>query len=297
MPEHCDNPIVKKYGQPQEIRAFMEYAKTGLEAYEKAVFARMIKNDDVVLDLGCGAGREAKAIAGTCSRVYALDLVQGMLRTARDIVPADNVYFMRADATYLPVRSSTMDVILMSKQFMNHITVLEQRRITMNEVYRVLKPGGRVYLTVHNNLFNIGIVHILNSLYKILDAKRTSRKPAQQNTGNNGSTNLSSLLAGYFILRPRSIIVNMYRRTASKIIKGYSGNEAGDWDISQVSDAFSPYKSPYHNYTFKEIASLALNAGFRIDDIRDIWELSHHRTLPKFIRKGAFIISIVLKKA
>lgn len=296
MPEHGENPIVKKYGQPREIEAFIEYAKKGLEPYEKTAFARIIKEDDIVLDLGCGAGREAKAVAGMCSKVYALDLVQTMLRRARNFVTEKNVYFMCADATYLPVRSSAMDVVLLAKQFMNHITVLEKRRITMNEVYRVLKPGGWVYLTVHNDLFNIGVVHIVNSLYKIMHVRLSPKNRAQSRGGGHSDTDLTSLIVGFILLKPRSILVNTYRRIASKIAKGYNGREVGDWEISQVSTAFSPYKSPYHNFTLHEISSLAIQAGFRIEDMKDTWELAHGRALPRFLRKGAFTVALILKK-
>ncbi len=296
MPDNLENPIVKKYGQPQEIKAFSEYAKKGLEAYEKTAFTRMIKDDDIVLDLGCGAGREAKAVAALCSKVYALDLVHGMLKTAKGFVGENNVYFIRADATYLPVRNNTVDVVLMAKQLMNHITGSQQRTITMNEVYRVLKPAGRVYLTVHNNLFNIGIVHLLNGVYKIMHASPDPRKQGRAQGAGDSGTDLVNLLAGFFLLKPKSMFVNVYRRIASKVRKNYTGKEAGDWEISQVSDACSPFKSPYHNFTVKEISSLAIHAGFRIDEIRDIWELSDKRTLPQFLRKGAFTMVLILKK-
>ena len=296
MPDNQQNHIVKKYGQSLEIRAFSEYAKRGLDEYERNAFDQIIKKDDTVLDLGCGAGREAKAIAGQCSKVYALDLVPGMLRTARGFAGETNVYFMRADATSLPVRSSSVDVILMAKQFMNHITGSQQRTVTMSEAYRVLKPGGRIYLTVHNNLFNIGIVHLLNNLYKMIHAGPAPNKPAQPGGSGTSGADLSNLLAGFFFLKPRSIAVNAYRRLMSKINKGYNGKEAGDWEISHVSDALSPYTSPYHNYTVHELSALARSAGFRIDEIKDTWELARGKTLPKFLRNGAYTIAFILKK-
>ncbi|MGB9736676.1 MAG: class I SAM-dependent methyltransferase [bacterium] len=297
MSENHENPIVKKYSQPQEIRAFTEYSKIGLEAYEKNAFSFLIKKNDVVLDLGCGAGREAKPVASMCSRVYAVDLVKGMLRTAKSIVNVNNVYFICADAMYLPVRSNTVDVVIMTKQFLNHITILERRRITMKEVYRVLKPGGRVFLTIHNNLFNIGIMHILNGVYKLFYSKgSTSNINANIQERKGNQTSLSSMFIGFFLLKFRSIFVNVYRRIASKIVKGYNGKEVGDWEISQVSNALSPYTSPYHNFTLKEITSLVLSSGFRIDDVKDTWELSHNRTLPGFLRKGAYTIAMFISK-
>ncbi len=263
------------------------------------MFPTLIKGDDFVLDLGCGAGREAKPAAALCARVYALDLVKGMLRSAKSLMDADNVYLMCADARCLPVRSGTMDVVLMTKQFLNHITVLEKRSAMMREVYRVLKPGGRVFMTVHNNLFDMGILHVLSGIYKIIYGrfiiKRAAATPANQNS-EGGMMSLPGMAVWVLLLKLRSIFINSYRRIASAIYRGYKGKEAGDWEISQVSNTVSPCKSPYHNFTVKEIESLVSGAGFHIQDIKDTWELSHGRQLPGFIREGAYTIAVVLKK-
>lgn len=296
MPLNHENPIVRKYNQPQEIRAFTEYSKFGLEEYEKNAFSFIIKKKDTVLDLGCGAGREAKPVADMCSKVYAVDLVKGMLRTAKSIVNANNVYYICAEALFLPIRSNTIDVVLMTKQFLNHITVSERRKMTMKEVYRVMKPGGKVFLTIHNNLFNIGIIHLLNGIYKVVYAKPiTKGKDINSKKGNN-IVGLVGMLLGFFLLKLRSIFVNAYRRLASIIITEYKGKEVGDWEISQVSNALSPYKSPYHNFTLTEITHLALNTGFFIDEIKDTWEFSHRTSLPKPLRKGAYTLALILKK-
>jgi len=288
--------VVRKYSQPQELEAFKKYSQLGLEKYEKNIFSSLIKKNDFVLDLGCGAGREAKPIANMCARVYALDIVKGMLVSAKSIVDANNIYFICADLKHLPICNSSIDVVIMTKQLLNHLTTLENRKIAMEEVYRVLKPGGRVFITIHNNLFNIGIIHILNGIYKIMHRVHTTDQRDNKPIEQGKSTNLLGIATGLFLLKIRSLFVNNYRRIISKISKDYKGKEIGDWEISQVSYALSPYKSPYHNFTFKEITSFVLNAGFIIQDIRDTWELSNNRSLPGFLRKGAYTLALILKK-
>lgn len=303
---HCQNDniksknslsaIVRKYSQLQELEAFREYAKSGLEKYEKNIFPLLIKKDDFVLDLGCGAGREANPIARMCARVYAIDVVKQMLVSAKTIVTGKNIYFICGDIKHLPVRTSSIDVVIMTKQLLNHLVIVENRKVTMKEVYRVLKPGGRVFITVHNNLFNIGIIHILNGAYKLIHRSPT---PGNVNTTpiqEQKATSVLGTVIGFVLLKFRTILVNSYRGITSRIIKNYKGEEVGDWEISQVSHALSPYKSPYHNFTFKEITSLAVDAGFFIQEIRDTWELANNRLLPAFLRRGAYTLALILKK-
>lgn len=313
----------------------IEYAKEGLEPYEKSVFPVLIRKDDVVLDLGCGAGREARPVAGMCARVYAMDMVAGMIRSAKSFVDADNVYFLCADAMHLPLGSSTMDVVLMTKQFLNHVTVLEKRKAMLQEVYRVLKPGGRVFLTLHNNLFNMGIYHVMSGIYKLVygrynrthgrsplsspapalsrgnqtehvnDRTLTGKKADINPVGGQNSArvvsnsvkrNVPGMALAALFLKIRSMVINGYRRAAKALNGRYSGKEPNDWEISQVSSALSPCKSTYHNFAIGEIEPLVTGAGFRMRYMKDTWELVHCRQVPGFLRKGAYTLAVVLEK-
>jgi len=61
-----------------------------------------------VLDVGCGAGRHARALAAAGARPVGLDLSGALLRRAR----AAGVPLVRADMRQLPIRPRSMDLVV-----------------------------------------------------------------------------------------------------------------------------------------------------------------------------------------
>jgi SAM-dependent methyltransferase len=60
-----------------------------------------------VLDVGCGAGRHARAFVQAGARCFGLDLSATLLRIARQVTGAP---LIRADMRQLPIRPSSMDL-------------------------------------------------------------------------------------------------------------------------------------------------------------------------------------------
>jgi SAM-dependent methyltransferase len=104
-----------------------------------------------VLDLGCGEGRHVIA-AAACDGVDAVgvDLSREDLATARERMRefGDNVPGMFAllagDALRLPFPDDCFDAVICS-EVLEHIP---DWRAAVGEVYRVLKPGGRLCVSV-----------------------------------------------------------------------------------------------------------------------------------------------------
>ena len=137
---------------------------------ERMVRLASIRPDDQVLDVGTGTGvvafRAAKKL-GDGGRVVGIDLSEGMLAAANTksdrLGIAERIEFRQMDAEKLEFPDATFDVavsLFALLHFPNPLTALK-------EIYRVLKPGGRLVVAVGSSppLFSMsGLAHRLKVL-------------------------------------------------------------------------------------------------------------------------------------
>ncbi len=98
-----------------------------------------------VIDIGCGAGHTAIALAPHAREVTAVDITPEMLGVASDLAARKgltNITFERQDATKLPYPNARFDVAA-SRVAAHHYHDIAA---FVSEAARVLKPGGRLML-------------------------------------------------------------------------------------------------------------------------------------------------------
>jgi ubiquinone/menaquinone biosynthesis C-methylase UbiE len=102
-----------------------------------------------ILDLGCGAGVSAFALAELYPRaeVVGVDIAAKMIEKARqrhhtDLPHLTRVEFLKADATCLPFDALSFDIAIGH----SFLYLVPQKLRVLREVNRVLKPGGQLIL-------------------------------------------------------------------------------------------------------------------------------------------------------
>ena len=102
-----------------------------------------------VLDVACGTGVLARAVAaavGPSGTVVGLDLDRGMLRVA--LARRPEVRWVQGSATHLPLATASFDAVV--SQF--GLMFFADKPRSLREMWRVLRPGGRVVVAVWASL-------------------------------------------------------------------------------------------------------------------------------------------------
>ena len=101
-----------------------------------------------ILDLGCGDGAKTRAIAmnGKNRHVIGMDVDENQLaKNKSDNIrtPTPNVSFQLGGALDIPANNDSFDIVLLFKS-LHHVQNYDK---ALNEIVRVIKPGGKVWIS------------------------------------------------------------------------------------------------------------------------------------------------------
>jgi len=140
--------IAKEIGYLDNEINIVEGANLGLGCGNPVAISK-IKEGDVVLDLGCGAGFDcflASKKVGEIGRVIGIDMTEEMIKKARsnaEKIKIKNVEFILAEIEKMPFKDKSIDIIITNCV----INLTPNKTKTFKEAYRVLKEGGKMYVS------------------------------------------------------------------------------------------------------------------------------------------------------
>lgn len=112
-------------------------------------------SDAVIVDVGCSTGIMTRHFARFFGRVIGLDndsvgVVNGARLAAEAGISADRLQFLGGDGCAMPLRDNSVDGVICNQVY-EHV---DDQTGLMDEIHRVLKPGGVCY-------FGCGTRHVL----------------------------------------------------------------------------------------------------------------------------------------
>ena len=116
---------------------------------ERTITLAGVKPGEAVLEVGCGTGTltlAAKRRAGPSGRVCGIDLIPAMIEKSRQKAREANqdISFQQGSIEDLPYPDNQFDVVMCSFMIFHMSDGVRSKGI--QEIFRVLKPGGRLFL-------------------------------------------------------------------------------------------------------------------------------------------------------
>lgn len=102
-----------------------------------------------ILDFGCGNGRLAEFLKEKYSEYVGVDVSQKLIDIAKQTYSSEKTEFIKINPKVikLPFEDNNFDAIFSIAVF-HHLPGKEYREKVVKELYRILKPGGKIIITV-----------------------------------------------------------------------------------------------------------------------------------------------------
>ena len=114
-------------------------------------FCESAPDRGTALDLGCGNGRHAELLAERAERVVGVDASTELLRVAHDRAADrgydDTLSLVAGDAARIPLAAGSVDLAVYVAA-LHHLPTRVARRDSLDDLARVLAPGGRALVSV-----------------------------------------------------------------------------------------------------------------------------------------------------
>ncbi len=107
---------------------------------------RQMRGDETLLDTGCGVGYGVQMLVQKTKEAFAVDYSLPALTHAAQHYGAPNLHYAQMDCHSLALASSKFDVVVSLEMFEH----LEKPTEYLSDCHRVLRPGGRLYLSTPN---------------------------------------------------------------------------------------------------------------------------------------------------
>lgn len=132
--------VRKQFGPAAQAYATFSYHANGPDL-AMIVDAADFSGDELVVDMGSGAGHTALACARHAARVVGIDVTPEMVDMATSLAAQrtlENVEFRVGDVEHLPFEDASVDVVT-SRVSAHHYANPDR---ALAEAFRVLRPGG-----------------------------------------------------------------------------------------------------------------------------------------------------------
>lgn len=136
-----------------------------LSDIRKKIVQQIDANYKTVLDVATGTGSLAIELSNSAAKVVGIDLSSKMLEVAEKKRKNNNLTFLQMDASKTNFKDEEFDIVTISLGL--HDMPPDVRSLVLNEIKRVLKKDGKLYILEHDlpkdKLLGLISSHLINT--------------------------------------------------------------------------------------------------------------------------------------
>lgn len=251
---------VQRYGWDKASRYYETFWQRQLApAQDLLLEMARLKEGETVLDIACGTGLVSFRVLDQTGNgpLVGVDISDKMIEMATLLAAhhgKTNARFQQMDAEQLLLEDGSFDVTLCALGLMYMPAPLK----ALEEMHRVLKPGGRAVVAVWGERRHCGWAEI----FGIVDRHVSSEVcPLFFNLGNPGMLELNMKAAGFFDIVTRRIHSTLHYRNAEEAL-------GAAFDGGPVALAYNKFndaaKQQVHADYLASIAAYSVGEGYDV---------------------------------
>ncbi len=131
---------------------------------------------DIILELGCGNGMYTGILAANCKKLYVTDYSEQMVAVCREnFKELPNAIFQQQNCCELEYEDRSFNCVVM----INLLHIIEDPEKSLQESWRVLKPGGKIIVSSFT-MSGMNLISKLRMIYRYL--RVFGKPPAKSRT-------------------------------------------------------------------------------------------------------------------
>jgi 2-polyprenyl-3-methyl-5-hydroxy-6-metoxy-1,4-benzoquinol methylase len=234
-PHQSIQTVAEKFNQSEEVTRHSQDVAGGFEEWEKDFWERFMQQKGSILDIGCGAGREAITFTRLGFAVTGIDIAANMIEAAiRNAESAGvKIEFKVQSATEINYPPQSFDYVIFSRTIYSFIPTRALRINVLRAVRNILKPTGlavfSAYYYARIKWFSRAyLVDIIRKCLRFLLGDRFKTEPGDILLGRvSEASDQRKLCFAHPFSSPREILEEIQAAG----LKAIEGEKTGFWVI------------------------------------------------------------------
>ncbi len=231
--------VAQKFNEEEEVFYHAQGAFDGLDEQEKHFVEHYMQRRGRVLNIGCGAGREAFALAGLGFEVVGVDVAPRMIEAARRIAASrwQDIRFEVKSATNLDYLPHSFDYVFMAHGVYSLIPGRDVRIDMLRNIGKLLAPDGTLLFSALYRravlLSRVSLYNVFRRIAKRLLGRQLHSEPGDTLVRYVSHASKASKLCYVHLFSDAD---EVWKEVSSAGLDGFEDKQSGYWIVRPLKD-------------------------------------------------------------